>query len=214
MNHPAIMSPLTKYHRDNEQVTERFELFVNTKELCNAYTELNNPLVQRERFLQQAKDKIEHGDDEGIFFFFCENQKPLFNYFYQTTAQLVDDNFFTALEYGLPPTGGWGLGIDRFVMMLTDSQNIKEVILFPAMRPEDKPTEHSDQHKQADHKQADHKQVDHKQADHKPASAPAPVKKEEKKPEPKKEEPKKKEEEVDIFGDDEDGKSNFSVFKF
>jgi lysyl-tRNA synthetase class 2 len=68
MNHPAVMSPLAKHHRSLQDVTERFELFVNTKELCNAYTELNNPHTQRERFLQQAKDKLEHGDDEGKFF--------------------------------------------------------------------------------------------------------------------------------------------------
>jgi lysyl-tRNA synthetase class 2 len=112
-DHPEIMSPLAKSHRSIPQLTERFELFVNTREICNAYTELNNPHVQRERFAQQAKDK-ERGDDE---------------------AQLIDETFCTALEYGLPPTGGWGMGIDRMTMMLTDSINIKEVILFPAMKP-------------------------------------------------------------------------------
>jgi len=113
MEHPEIMSPLAKYHRSIPGLTERFELFVNTRELCNAYTELNNPHVQRDRFGQQAKDR-EHGDTE---------------------AQLIDEVFCTSLEYGLPPTGGWGLGIDRFIMLLTDSQNIQEVILFPAMKP-------------------------------------------------------------------------------
>lgn len=113
--HPEIMSPLAKWHRKVPGLTERFELFVNKKEICNAYTELNDPIVQRERFEQQAKDKAA-GDDE---------------------AQMVDENFCTALEYGLPPTGGWGMGIDRVTMFMTDSNNIKEVLLFPAMKPED-----------------------------------------------------------------------------
>jgi len=114
-DHPEIMSPLAKYHRSLPGQTERFELFINTKEVCNAYTELNNPHVQRERFEQQAKDKA-LGDDE---------------------AQLVDEVFCTSLEYGLPPTGGWGMGIDRMCMMLSDSINIKEVIFFPAMKPDE-----------------------------------------------------------------------------
>ncbi|XP_037938477.1 lysine--tRNA ligase isoform X2 [Teleopsis dalmanni] len=113
--HPQIMSPLAKYHRSEPGLTERFELFVMKKEVCNAYTELNDPAVQRERFEQQANDKAA-GDDE---------------------AQMVDENFCTALEYGLPPTGGWGMGIDRLTMFLTDSNNIKEVLLFPAMKPDD-----------------------------------------------------------------------------
>jgi lysyl-tRNA synthetase class 2 len=114
-DHPRIMSPLAKYHREDPGLTERFELFVNGKEVCNAYTELNNPHVQRERFADQQKDK-DNGDEE---------------------AQSIDETFCTSLEYGLPPTGGWGMGIDRFAMLLTDSQNIKEVILFPAMKPTD-----------------------------------------------------------------------------
>ncbi|KAJ8679936.1 hypothetical protein QAD02_015723 [Eretmocerus hayati] len=114
MDHPQIMSPLAKWHRSEPGLTERFELFVMKKEICNAYTELNDPFVQRERFEQQAKDKAA-GDDE---------------------AQLVDENFCTALEYGLPPTAGWGIGIDRLTMFLTDSNNIKEVLFFPAMKPE------------------------------------------------------------------------------
>jgi lysyl-tRNA synthetase class 2 len=112
-DHPQIMSPLAKYHRSEPGLTERFELFCCFKELCNAYTELNDPIVQRERFAEQAKDK-EMGDDE---------------------AQATDETFCTALEYGLPPTGGWGMGIDRLTMFLTDSNNIKEVLLFPAMKP-------------------------------------------------------------------------------
>ncbi|XP_055711700.1 lysine--tRNA ligase isoform X2 [Phlebotomus papatasi] len=115
LDHPQIMSPLAKYHRSQKGLTERFELFVMKKEICNAYTELNDPMVQRERFAQQAADKAA-GDDE---------------------AQLVDENFCTALEYGLPPTGGWGMGIDRLTMFLTDSNNIKEVLFFPAMKPDD-----------------------------------------------------------------------------
>ncbi|XP_049802504.1 lysine--tRNA ligase isoform X3 [Schistocerca nitens] len=115
IDHPQIMSPLAKWHRSVKGLTERFELFVATKEICNAYTELNDPIVQRERFEQQAKDKAA-GDDE---------------------AQLIDENFCTALEYGLPPTAGWGMGIDRLTMFLTDSNNIKEVLFFPAMKPDD-----------------------------------------------------------------------------
>lgn len=112
--HPEMMSPLAKYHREIPGLTERFEVFVATKEICNAYTELNDPFDQRERFEEQANQKAQ-GDDE---------------------AQLVDETFLNALEYGLPPTGGWGAGIDRLVMFLTDSNTIKEVLLFPTMKPE------------------------------------------------------------------------------
>eukprot|EP00794_Sanderia_malayensis_P019168 gene19167-21089_t len=114
-DHPQIMSPLAKWHRDVKGLTERFELFVCHKEICNAYTELNDPAVQRERFKQQSKDEAA-GDDE---------------------AQHLDEGFCVALEYGLPPTGGWGMGIDRVSMFLTDSNNIKEVLFFPAMKPDD-----------------------------------------------------------------------------
>ncbi|XP_035207481.1 lysine--tRNA ligase-like [Stegodyphus dumicola] len=113
-DHPEIMSPLSKWHRSIPGLTERFEMFVMKTEVVNAYTELNDPVVQRKRFELQAQDKAA-GDDE---------------------AQLIDENFCTALEYGLPPTGGWGMGIDRFVMLLTDTNNIKEVLCFPAMKPE------------------------------------------------------------------------------
>ncbi|KAF3453300.1 hypothetical protein FNV43_RR03740 [Rhamnella rubrinervis] len=115
INHPEIMSPLAKWHRSKPCLTERFELFINKHEVCNAYTELNDPVVQRQRFAEQLKDR-QSGDDE---------------------AMALDETFCTALEYGLPPTGGWGLGIDRLAMLLTDSQNIKEVLLFPAMKPQD-----------------------------------------------------------------------------
>jgi len=117
--HPQVMSPLAKWHRSEPGITERFELFVMKKEVCNAYTELNDPAVQRARFEQQAKDKAS-GDDEAMF---------------------LDENFCTALEYGLPPTGGWGMGIDRLAMFLTDSNNIKEVLFFPAMKPEEQKKE-------------------------------------------------------------------------
>ncbi|KAM0733005.1 Lysine--tRNA ligase [Formica fusca] len=115
IDHPQVMSPLAKWHRFEKGLTERFELFVAKKEICNAYTELNDPFIQRERFEQQAMDKAA-GDEE---------------------AQLIDENFCTALEYGLPPTAGWGMGIDRLTMFLTDTNNIKEVLLFPQMKPDD-----------------------------------------------------------------------------
>uniref|UniRef100_A0A8C0FIU5 Lysine--tRNA ligase n=1 Tax=Bubo bubo TaxID=30461 RepID=A0A8C0FIU5_BUBBB len=102
-DHPQIMSPLAKWHRSHLGLTERFELFVMKKEVCNAYTELNDPFRQRQLFEDQAKAKAA-GDDEAMF---------------------IDENFCTALEYGLPPTAGWGMGIDRFTMFLTDSSNIK-----------------------------------------------------------------------------------------
>lgn len=117
IDHPEIMSPLAKWHRSRPGLTERFELFINTKEYCNAYTELNDPIVQRQRFETQVADRAA-GDDE---------------------AQLIDEDFIKSLEYGLPPTGGWGLGIDRLCMLVSDNINIKEVILFPAMKPQEQP---------------------------------------------------------------------------
>eukprot|EP00897_Mesotaenium_endlicherianum_P010085 jgi/Mesen1/9104/ME000058S08598 len=113
MDHPQLMSPLAKWHRSEPGLTERFELFVNKHEVCNAYTELNDPVVQRERFADQLKDR-QSGDDE---------------------AMQIDENFCTALEYGLPPTGGFGMGIDRLTMMLTDSQNIKARAPPPSLPP-------------------------------------------------------------------------------
>ena len=113
--HPEMMSPLAKYHRSLPGLTERFELFVAGKEVCNAYTELNNPFVQRERFIAQMSQKAD-GDDE---------------------AQGHDEGFCRALEHALPPTGGWGCGVDRMAMFLSDKHNIKEVLLFPAMRPDE-----------------------------------------------------------------------------
>ena len=114
IDHPEICSPLAKYHRATPGLTERFELFVMQKELINAYTELNNPHVQRARFIDQMLDKAA-GDDE---------------------AQPHDEGFCVALEHGLPPTAGWGMGIDRLTMFLSDKNTIKEVLLFPAMKPE------------------------------------------------------------------------------
>lgn len=112
--HPQMMSPLAKRHRTIPGLCERFECFVATKEVANAYTELNDPFDQRDRFEEQARQK-DQGDDE---------------------AQMIDENFCTALEYGLPPTGGWGMGIDRLCMFLSDSATIKDVISFPMMKPE------------------------------------------------------------------------------
>jgi lysyl-tRNA synthetase class 2 len=112
--HPQMMSPLAKKHRDIPGLCERFEVFVATKEICNAYTELNDPFDQRQRFEEQARQKAQ-GDDE---------------------AQMVDETFCNALEYGLPPTAGWGCGIDRLAMFLTDSNTIREVLLFPTLKPD------------------------------------------------------------------------------
>ena len=115
-DYPVEMSPLCKKHRDNPELTERFELMVNGKEVANAYTELNDPIDQRERFESQL-DLSEKGDDEAMF---------------------IDDDFIRALEYGMPPTSGMGIGIDRLTMLLTNQTSIQEVLLFPQMKPEKK----------------------------------------------------------------------------
>ena len=113
-DYPKEMSPLCKSHRDNPDLTERFELMVNGKELANAYSELNDPIDQRERFEEQMR-LSEKGDDEAMF---------------------IDQDFIRALEYGMPPTSGIGIGIDRLTMLMTNNSSIQEVLFFPQMRPE------------------------------------------------------------------------------
>lgn len=115
LGHPTVISPLSKRNKENPDITDRFELFINAWEMANAFSELNDPIDQRARFTDQARRK-EEGDDESHPF---------------------DEDFITALEYGLPPTGGMGIGIDRVVMLLTDSKSIRDVILFPTMKPKD-----------------------------------------------------------------------------
>lgn len=112
MNHPSIMSPLAKSFENNKNLSERFELFVNTKEIANGYSELNNPRIQKQNFENQLKDK-NNGDDE---------------------AQIPDMDFVVALEYGLPHNSGLGIGLDRIIMMLTNNNNIKEVMTFPIIK--------------------------------------------------------------------------------
>ena len=117
------MSPLCKRHRDNSELTERFELFVCGKELANAYSELNDPIDQLGRFQEQLR-LSEKGDDEAMF---------------------IDMDFVRALEYGMPPTSGLGMGIDRLTMMMTGAQTIQDVLLFPQMKPEKKAAVTSDE---------------------------------------------------------------------
>jgi lysyl-tRNA synthetase, class II len=114
IDYPVEMSPLTKKHRSKAGLVERFELMINGKEIANAYTELNDPLEQRERFEEQAK-LMERGDDEAMF---------------------IDHDFLRALEYGMPPTSGIGIGIDRLAMLMTNEHSIQDVLFFPQMRPE------------------------------------------------------------------------------
>jgi lysyl-tRNA synthetase class 2 len=113
-DYPIEMSPLCKRHRDNPSLTERFELMINGKEVANAYSELNDPIDQRERFETQLQ-LSERGDNEAMF---------------------IDQDFLRALEYGMPPTSGIGIGMDRLVMLLTNNHSIQEVLFFPQMRPE------------------------------------------------------------------------------
>ncbi|MEJ6674829.1 MAG: lysine--tRNA ligase [Polaribacter sp.] len=118
-DYPKEMSPLCKEHRENSELTERFELMVCGKEIANAYSELNDPIDQRERFEQQLK-LAQKGDDEA--------------------TEFIDEDFLRALEYGMPPTSGMGIGMDRLIMFLTNNQSIQEVLFFPQMRPEKKTT--------------------------------------------------------------------------
>jgi lysyl-tRNA synthetase class 2 len=115
-DYPVEMSPLTKMHRSKPGLTERFELMVNGKELANAYSELNDPIDQEERFIEQMK-LADKGDDE---------------------AMIIDQDFLRALQYGMPPTSGIGIGIDRLVMLMTGKTFIQEVLFFPQMKPEKK----------------------------------------------------------------------------
>ncbi|TPN86702.1 lysine--tRNA ligase [Aquimarina algicola] len=124
-DYPKEMSPLCKEHRDNPELTERFELMVCGKEIANAYSELNDPIDQRERFEDQLK-LSEKGDDEAMF---------------------IDHDFIRALEYGMPPTSGMGIGMDRLIMYLTNNQSIQEVLFFPQMKPERKAVAISDEAK-------------------------------------------------------------------
>ncbi len=115
LDYPVEMSPLARSKPDNDRLVERFEAFAGGMEIANAFTELNDPIEQRQRFLQQQEER--HTEGEAV--------------------ETIDEDFLLALEYGMPPTGGLGVGIDRLVMLLTNQQSIREVILFPQLREKD-----------------------------------------------------------------------------
>jgi lysyl-tRNA synthetase, class II len=126
IDYPKEMSPLCKEHRDDPSLTERFELMICGKELANAYTELNDPIDQKERFESQL-ELARRGDDEA--------------------GEFIDYDFLRSLEYGMPPTSGLGIGVDRLIMFLTNNESIQEVVLFPQMKPEKKALELKDNEK-------------------------------------------------------------------
>ncbi|MEY2904296.1 MAG: lysine--tRNA ligase, partial [Bacteroidota bacterium] len=123
IDYPIEMTPLAKKHRSKQGLVERFELFVNGKEIANAYTELNDPIDQRERFVEQLK-LAERGDEE---------------------AMALDEDFLRAMEYGMPPMSGLGIGIDRLTMLLTNQHSIQEVLFFPQMKPEKQLPSHGEE---------------------------------------------------------------------